>query len=101
MHEGLFIVVGQLEGLPDPWIRLLNTQITKSEQNEHPTAALQAIKYYNYSIKRKPQEEVFKPFVTEDLIEEESQEIDKILAKKYQSGGSDGSASASSTDSQV
>ncbi|XP_051160793.1 serine/threonine-protein kinase PAK 1 [Leptopilina boulardi] len=92
---------GQLEGLPDPWIRLLNTQITKSEQTQHPTAALQAIKYYNYSIKRKPQEEVFKPFVTQDLIEEESQEIDKILAKKYQSGGSDGSASASSTDSQI
>lgn len=93
---------GQLEGLPDPWIRLLNTQITKSEQDSHPRAALQAIKFYNYSIKRKPQEEVFKPFVTQDLIEEESQEIDKILAKKkYQSRDSDGSTSASSTDSQV
>lgn len=77
---------GQLEGLPDPWIRLLNTQISKSEQNEHPDAALQAIKFYNYSIKRKPQDqEVFKPFVTEDLIEQESQAIDNILAKKYQS----------------
>ncbi|XP_034951970.1 serine/threonine-protein kinase PAK 2 [Chelonus insularis] len=92
---------GQLEGLPDPWIRLLNTQISKSEQDSHPDAALQAIKFYNYSIKRKPQEEVFKPLVTEDLIKEESQEIDKILAKKYQSGDSDCSNSASSTDSQV
>ncbi|XP_033217690.1 serine/threonine-protein kinase PAK 1 [Belonocnema kinseyi] len=100
-HVSKNAVTGQLEGLPDPWIRLLNAQISKSEQNEHPAAALQAIKYYNYSIKRKPQEEVFKPFVTEDLIAEESQEIDKILAKKYQSGGSDGSASASSTDSQI
>ncbi|KAG7204368.1 hypothetical protein KM043_004812 [Ampulex compressa] len=92
---------GQLEGLPDPWIRFLNTQISKSEQDEHPAAALQAIKFYNYSIKRKPEEKVFKPFVTEDLIEEESQEIDKILTKKYQSGSSDGSTSASSTDSQL
>ncbi|KAK2581108.1 hypothetical protein KPH14_007928 [Odynerus spinipes] len=92
---------GQLEGLPLPWIRFLNTQISKSEQDEHPAAALQAIKFYNYSIKRKPQEKVFKPFVTEDLIEEESQEIDKILTKKYQSGDSDSSNSASSTDSQV
>ncbi|XP_077255954.1 p21 (RAC1) activated kinase 3 [Temnothorax americanus] len=81
---------GQLEGLPDPWIRLLNTQISKSEQDEHPDAALQAIKFYNYSIKRKPQDqEVFKPFVTQDLIEEESQEIDNILTNKYQSDGSD------------
>lgn len=81
---------GQLEGLPDPWIRLLNTQISKSEQDEHPDAALQAIKFYNYSIKRKPQDqEVFKPFVTQDLIEEESQEIDNILTKKYQSNISD------------
>ncbi|XP_058789521.1 serine/threonine-protein kinase PAK 1 [Phymastichus coffea] len=95
---------GQLEGLPDSWIRLLNTQITKSEQNEHPAAALQAIKFYNYSIKKKPtpQEEVFKPFVTEDVIEEESIEIDKILAKKCKaSRDSDGSTSASSTDSQL
>lgn len=91
---------GQLEGLPDPWIRLLNAQLSKSEQNEHPAAALQAIKFYNYSIKRKPQEEVFKPFVTEDLIAEESQEIDKILAKKkYNSADSDGSTSRSSSDS--
>ncbi|KAJ8675867.1 hypothetical protein QAD02_011653 [Eretmocerus hayati] len=94
---------GQLEGLPDSWIRLLNTQISKSEQNENPAAALQAIKFYNYSIKKKPmQEEVFKPFVTVDLIEEESAEIDKILAKKYNAQrDSDGSTSASSTDSQL
>ncbi|XP_043259679.1 serine/threonine-protein kinase PAK 3 [Colletes gigas] len=92
---------GQLEGLPESWIRLLNTQISKSEQDEHPAAALQAIKFYNYSIKRKPEEKVFKPFVTEDLIEEESQEIDKILSKKCQSRDSDGSTSVGSTDSQV
>lgn len=92
-HVSKNAVTGQLEGLPDPWIRLLNAQLSKSEQDEHPAAALQAIKFYNYSIKRKPQEEVFKPFVTQDLIEEESQEIDNILTRKYQSGESDDSAS--------
>ncbi|XP_015186197.1 PREDICTED: serine/threonine-protein kinase PAK 2 [Polistes dominula] len=94
---------GQLEGLPISWIRFLNTQISKSEQDEHPAAALQAIKFYNYSIKRKPQEKVFKALVTENLIEEESEEIDNILTKKYQSQScdSDSSNSASSTDSQV
>lgn len=95
---------GQLEGLPDPWIRLLNTQISKSEQNEHPDAALHAIKFYNYSIKRRPQDqEVFKPFVTQDLIEEESQEINNILTKKYRSDGSDDDrlTSESSTEDQT
>lgn len=96
---------GQLEGLPDPWIRLLNTQISKSEQDEHPDAALQAIKFYNYSIKRKPpDQEVFKPFVTQDLIEEESQEIDNILTKKYRSNDSDDDVLISerqSTDDQA
>ncbi|XP_057340491.1 serine/threonine-protein kinase PAK 2 [Microplitis mediator] len=91
---------GQLEGLPDPWIRLMNTQISKSEQDSHPAAALQAIKFYNYSIKKKPTEEVFKPFVTADFIEEESQEIDKILTNKYQTGDFESSNSGSSTDSQ-
>lgn len=92
---------GQLEGLPLSWIHFLNTQISKSEQDEHPAATLQAIKFYNYSIKRKPQEKVFKALVTENLIEEESEEIDNILTKKYQSCDSDSSNSASSTDSQV
>lgn len=92
---------GQLEGLPLPWIRLLNAQISKSEQDEHPAAALQAIKFYNYSIKRKSQKRVFKPFVTEDLIEEESLEIDEILNKKYNYADSDSSNSASSIESQV
>ncbi|XP_069694689.1 serine/threonine-protein kinase PAK 3 [Periplaneta americana] len=71
---------GQLEGLPVPWLKLLNTQITKKEQDENPGAAIQAIKYYNYSIKKKPNE-TFKPLVTEEVIKEESEEIEKILGQ--------------------
>lgn len=53
---------------------------SKTEQDENPNAALQAIKYYNYSMKKKPTE-LFKPFVTEKVIEEESEEIEKCLGK--------------------
>ena len=74
---------GQLEGLPDSWISLLNAQISKAEQDDNPAAALHAIKFYNYSIKNKPQEVLFKPFVTEDFIQNECHEIDKILCPKF------------------
>lgn len=73
---------GQLEGLPDIWINLLNAQISKAEQNNNPEAALHAIKFYNYSIKNKPQETLFKPFVTEDLIQKECHEINQIFNNK-------------------
>ncbi|PSN55862.1 Serine/threonine-protein kinase PAK 2 [Blattella germanica] len=71
---------GQLEGLPTPWLKLLDTQITKEERNENPSAAVQAIKYYNYSIKKKPSDP-FKPLVTEQSIKEESEEIEQILGQ--------------------
>ena len=50
----------------------------QKEQNANPGAAIQAIKYYNYSIKKK-QSGTFKPLVTEEAIKEESEEIEKIL----------------------
>jgi len=50
----------------------------RKEQNANPGAAIQAIKYYNYSIKKK-QSGTFKPLVTEEAIKEESEEIEKIL----------------------
>ncbi|KAF4533256.1 hypothetical protein B566_EDAN005172 [Ephemera danica] len=78
---------GQLEGLPDSWTRFMNTQISKAEQNENPGAVLQAIKFYNYSIKKKPSDaQFFKPLVTEKVIEEESEEIEKILVDVWSLG---------------
>jgi hypothetical protein len=50
----------------------------RKEQNANPGAAIQAIKYYNYSIKKK-QNGTFKTLVTEEAIKEESEEIEKIL----------------------
>jgi hypothetical protein len=69
--------------------RLLLTAIftlfyRKAEQNENPKAVLQAIKYYNYSIKKKPTEATFfKPLVTAKVIEEESEEIEKFLGTYF------------------
>uniref|UniRef100_B3P126 non-specific serine/threonine protein kinase n=1 Tax=Drosophila erecta TaxID=7220 RepID=B3P126_DROER len=64
---------GDLEGLPAPWVRLMNSQITRDEQDKNPDAAYHAVKYYNYSIKKK-ENEVFKPFITEDTILRRSKE---------------------------
>ncbi|XP_068154320.1 serine/threonine-protein kinase PAK 2 [Drosophila tropicalis] len=72
---------GDLEGLPAPWVRLMNTQITRDEQDKNPDAAYHAVKYYNYSIKKK-ENEVFKPFITEDVIHEESKEIENYVNYK-------------------
>ncbi|KAH8395534.1 hypothetical protein KR222_000573 [Zaprionus bogoriensis] len=72
---------GDLEGLPTTWVRLMNQQITRDEQDKNPDAAYHAVKYYNYSIKKKEQE-VFKPFITEDVIHEESKEIDNYVNYK-------------------
>lgn len=91
---------GQLEGLPVPWLKLLNAQLTRKEQNANPGAAIQAIKYYNYSIKKK-QNETFKPFVTEEAIKEESEEIEKILGQNKDTSLSQNKAAASSKEEPV
>lgn len=44
--------------------------------------AYQAVKFYNYSIKKKDNVEPFKPFITEEAIVEESAEIDEFLNAK-------------------
>jgi p21-activated kinase 1 len=44
--------------------------------------AYQAVKFYNYSIKKKDNVEPFKPFITEEAIVEESNEIEEFLNAK-------------------
>lgn len=92
---------GQLEGLPNSWLRLLNAQITPAEQHEHPDAAIQALKFHIYTYKKeKAPEEPFKPLVTEAVINEEDLEIDRLLDKKnaHQSQDSDLSYGQSSEE---
>lgn len=82
IHVSRNLITGDLEGLPPAWLRQLNSQITQDEQNQNPDAAYQAVKFYNYSIKKKDNADVFKPFFTEQTIHEESEEIDKYVNLK-------------------
>lgn len=73
---------GQLEGLPSAWLRQIENQITVDEQSRDPNAVYMAVKYYNYSIKKKVDGEVFKQIMTEDDVDEESKEIDNYMNSK-------------------
>ncbi|KAL9698435.1 hypothetical protein quinque_001876 [Culex quinquefasciatus] len=82
IHVSKNHLTGDLEGLPKAWIRLMDASITHDEQSKNPEAAYQAVKFYNYSIKKKEQAEPFKPFITEDAIHEETESIDQFLDMK-------------------
>ncbi|UYV62864.1 Pak3, partial [Cordylochernes scorpioides] len=75
IHVGLNKDTGKIEGLPEPWMKLLQqSNISTVEQNKHPEIILQALQYYTHSIKKKPE----KFLATTDLVELESQEIARI-----------------------
>lgn len=82
MHVSKDKVTGEIQGLPKTWIRIMNSQITQDEQHKNPDAAYQAVKFYNYSIKKKDNVEPFKPFITEEIINEESEQINNFLDSK-------------------
>lgn len=83
IHVGKNKATGELEGLPKTWQRIMDSQITKDEQNQNPDAAYQAVRFYNYSIKKKDGSDApFKPFITEKDIKEESEEIVKYVNLK-------------------
>lgn len=97
---------GMLEGLPSSWLRLLDTQITQAEKNDNPDAAAAALTYHMYIVKKEKQGEIekpFKPFVTEEAINEEDLEIEKFLDKKHahQSQDSDVSIGQSSEEDVI
>lgn len=101
LHVSKNSETGMLEGLPTAWLRLINTQITAAEQSENPDAAIQAVKFHMYTIKKeKAQDEPFKPFVTQEVITEEDIEIEKLLdhKKAHQSQDSDLSIGQSSEE---
>lgn len=78
IHVGCNPSTGEIEGLPDPWLRLLQqANISKSEQSQNPTAVLQALKYYAHSIKKKPEA---KYLGTSETVEEESEEIENVIS---------------------
>ncbi|XP_966936.3 serine/threonine-protein kinase PAK 1 [Tribolium castaneum] len=80
---------GELEGLPSAWLRQIGTQITRDEQVNNPLAVKQAVKFYNYSIKKQEKGEM-KHIITEPLIDEETKEIDKYMNSKDAHKSKDG-----------
>lgn len=53
MHVGFDAKTGTFEGLPPTWKTLLDQSLSKDEQTKNPTAALNAIKYYAKSMRKK------------------------------------------------
>lgn len=89
---------GDLEGLPPQWKTFLDTQLTQAEQTQNPNAVYQALKLFQYSIKPKKENEAFKPIITEDVITEESKEIDEYVKIKIQNKESKNSSLSSEDD---
>lgn len=99
IHVSKNDMTGDLEGLPKAWLRIMDSQITQDEQTKNPDAAYQAVRFYNYSIKKKDNPEPFKPFITEEAINEESEEIDKYVTAKSAHKSQDSLGSDISEDS--
>lgn len=77
---------GILEGLPSAWCRQIGNQISKAEQENNPLAVKQVLVLINFLNSKKylgengvPQ---FKPFITENYIDEESEEIRRFENSK-------------------
>lgn len=84
----------------------MNSQITQDEQQKNPDAAYQALKFYNFQITQKKRDGpgdglVFKPFITEADIEDESKDLDNYvnLGKVHTSQDSFGESSESEKES--
>lgn len=101
IHVGKNKATGELEGLPKAWLRIMNSQITQDEQNKNPDAAYQAVRFYNYSIKKKDEETPFKPFITELEAIAESKAIAEYVNLKsaHKSEDSLGGSSEDSSSS--
>ena len=80
IHVSKNAVTGQLEGLPSSWKKQIYHQITEDEKNRNPEAVMDAVKFYNYSMKKKDNE----PFklITKQAIEEETENIEKFMISK-------------------
>uniref|UniRef100_A0A336LZ02 non-specific serine/threonine protein kinase n=1 Tax=Culicoides sonorensis TaxID=179676 RepID=A0A336LZ02_CULSO len=78
---------GELEGLPTEWKNLLNTQLTKDEQNKNPEAAIQAVKY-SMHVATKETDNFVKPLLFDSSplfshYETPGEEIDPIFESLY------------------
>ncbi|GJQ77630.1 Pak3 [Trypoxylus dichotomus] len=80
IHVSKNKVTGQLEGLPTAWLKQISYQITEQEKCQNPGAVVDAVKYYNYSMKKK-EPESFK-FITEEGIDEETADMENFMQSR-------------------
>ncbi|RWS23963.1 serine/threonine-protein kinase PAK 3-like protein, partial [Leptotrombidium deliense] len=91
IHVGYNPTTGKIEGLPPPWLNLLQqSKISNVEQEENPTAVLDALKYYAHSMKHKTNN---KYIVTQKTIDDERNEIEREWLTSKPESGSDPSSS--------
>lgn len=72
VHVGFNIATGKIEGLPAPWVSLINgANITPAEQANNPEAVLNALKLVTYNETHKD-----KFIANQDTINQELEEIE-------------------------
>ncbi|XP_043198959.1 serine/threonine-protein kinase PAK 2-like isoform X1 [Amphibalanus amphitrite] len=70
---------GGLAGLPDAWKRVIDEFISKDEQKNNPSAAINALKFYEYNKQKKKEPYKHIHIANEEAIQDESEEMDNIL----------------------
>lgn len=96
VHVGFNPDTGKIEGLPTPWLDLLQeANISKTEQSENPKAVIDALKCYAYSMRKKPE----KWIANQETIDHEIEEIEHSFPMKGPNmSDSDRSPNHSSSD---
>lgn len=65
------------EGIPPAWLKCLGSDLSQAEMDNNPQAAISAVKFLKYSIKRK--DTAVKPIATPEVIQEEADAIENIF----------------------
>lgn len=74
VHVGFNHATGKIEGLPKPWLNLINgSHITQAEQANNPEAVISALKLVTYVSSKRAQD---KYLVNQDMIDNEIMEIE-------------------------
>jgi hypothetical protein len=95
VHVGFNPDTGKIEGLPTPWLDLLQeANISKTEQSENPKAVIDALKCYAYSMRKKPE----KWIANQQTIDHEIEEIEHSWPTKGSNKSDSESPIHSSTD---
>ena len=86
VHVGFNPDTGKIEGLPVPWLNLLEeAHIGTTEQLENPNAVINALKVYAYSMRKKPE----KYLANQATIDDETEEIEHMMPGVKQKKGSE------------